>query len=380
MKIIVVPDSFKGTFSSEEIIQHVKKRFIERGIAAEIIGIPMADGGEGTVRAMVLADPNAIERTTLVSAPLPELGQVQAVFALSGEKAYLEMAAAAGLSLVPLALRNPERTSTFGVGELVLKVLDEGAKDIYIGIGGSGTNDGGIGFAEALGIRFLGKFDGKYELLKGCGGKLGGIEAIDWSGLDPRLQEVSVTVMCDVTNPLTGPRGATEVYGRQKGATEAQLVALEAGMRHYEAVIGRPDITEQSGAGAAGGLGAALKLYAGAELKGGADLLLDLAGFNEHLLSADLVITGEGSVDEQTLNGKVAMSVLNRVKDLSPLTPVVMLAGRKGNGAELLLEAGVKAIYTGLYEGQSKDLRRGYLEALYSAIDNLIEGELAKNS
>lgn len=377
MKIIVAPDSFKGTFSAAEITKRLTEALENHftgpdGKAAQchVIGIPLADGGEGTAGALVAALGGSI-RQTQVAGPLGSDQPVAASWGLYEDKALMDMASAAGLTLLEPSRQNPELTTTYGVGELILAALDEGVKEIIIGIGGSATNDGGMGMATALGVRFL---DGAGEPVGQGGGCLCQIERIDASGLDPRLKTVKVTVMCDVDNPLTGPKGAAHVYSPQKGADPEQVLRLEAGLCHYEALLKDYcgfSVGDIPGAGAAGGLGAGLMAFAGGRLRSGIDVLLDLVHFDEIAADADLVITGEGRIDGQSCHGKVPVGVARRCKDLRP--KVIALAGTLGEGAEQVYAQGIDAVVSTVSAPmsvtESLDLAS---ENLDRAIDSLI--------
>lgn len=264
--------------------------------------------------------------------------------ALDEKRAVMEMAAASGLPFVPQEKRDPRKTTSFGTGEMIKDALDKGFTDISIAIGGSATNDGGIGCMRALGVKF---FDADGQELPGCGEDLIRISRIDTSGLDPRVKECTFTVMCDVTNPLCGADGATRTFGKQKGGTPEILDALEAGMCNYRDVLIREfgvNMDEVSGAGAAGGLGAALMVFLGAELKSGIETVLDLVGFDEKLSGVSLVVTGEGATDWQSVFGKVMQGVGMRCKAHG--IPAVAVVGSMGKGAEDIFDCGIDSIIT----------------------------------
>lgn len=340
MKIILAPDSFKGTLTSLEVIELLidgcKAHFPE----AEIIKLPMADGGEGTVDAFVSAL-GYEKKTFTVRGPLgaPVLGSI----GLSGETAVIEMAQASGLGLLPYQSRNPMYTSTFGTGELMSRALDAGAKKILIGIGGSATNDGGMGMASALGIRFL---DSEGKVLEGCGKDLGKVAEIDARFLDPRLKSCDITAICDVTNPLTGPFGATRIYGPQKGADPQMIEVLEEGMVHYKSILnhyGHIDADKLPGSGAAGGLGAAMAILLGGKLIPGIDGVLEAVSFDDLVKGVNFIITGEGRLDEQSAFGKVIYGIGRRCKNLP--TKVFVLAGSITGDLTNLYENGVDGVY-----------------------------------
>ena len=340
MRFIIAPDSFKGSNTSIAVAGA-----IERGIRkvfpdADVIKIPIADGGEGTVDAVVTGGDGALRRLE-VTGPMGD--SVTAAYGLlEGNRAVIEMAAASGLTLVPEDRRDPLRATTYGTGELIEAALDEGCRELLIGIGGSATNDAGIGMAQALGWSFTDS--GGREV--GCGGgELERIAAIDGSGADPRLSECRIAVACDVTNPLFGETGAAYVYGPQKGATPEMVKRLDGGLESFARVISRVlgrDVHAIPGAGAAGGLGAGLIAFCGAELKSGIEAVLDIVGFDGFLESTDLVITGEGAIDGQSKYGKVPVGVAKRAKVRG--IPVLALVGDIKDGAEAVYALGIDGI------------------------------------
>lgn len=312
MKVLCCPDSFKESISATDAAEAMARGVRAAGAEADVC--PLADGGEGTVEALVAATGGEL-RVTRVRGPLGD--HVEAAWGLLPDgAAVIELAAAAGLALVPTDQRDPEKTTTFGVGELIAAALDAGAQRIILGIGGSATTDGGCGAAQALGVKFAG-IDGWPR-----GGVLSSIHAIDRSGLDPRLANVTITVACDVTNPLTGPNGAAHVYGPQKGATLNQVDRLDAGLRHLASLCDADDA--MPGAGAAGGFGYGAVAFLGATLQRGIDLVLDAVKFDERVADCDMILTGEGKLDAQTLSGKTIAGVLNRSRN----KPVTALVGR----------------------------------------------------
>ena len=342
MKLVFASDSFKGTLSSEQTVELLTKAAHEVFGPCETFGVPVADGGEGTTDAVILARKGQ-KVYEEVHGPLMET--VKAYYGrLSDKEAILEMAQASGLPMVPEELRNPLNTTTYGTGELVKAALDAGYTDISIAIGGSATNDGGMGFASALGVRF---FDADGNVLEGKGSELEKVAHIDLSGLDERAKSAHFTVMCDVTNPLCGKDGATFTFGKQKGGTPEILERLEKGMCNYRDVIIKefgvnPDDTP--GTGAAGGLGAALKIYLNAEMKSGIETVLDLIDFDSILNGVDLVVTGEGRTDWQSCFGKVMQGVGDRAKKYD--IPVTALCGGLGKGYEQIYEHGIDSIMT----------------------------------
>ena len=342
MKFLFASDSFKGTLSSDQTIELLTKAAEEVFGSCETSGVPVADGGEGTTDAVVKARNGEII-TVPVHGPLMEMEQ-GFYGRLSDTEAILEMAAASGLPMVPEEKRNPLNTTTYGTGELLKAALDAGYTDIAIAIGGSATNDGGMGFASALGIRFL---DQDGHVLEGRGEDLEKVAHIDMSGLDPAVQKAHFTVMCDVTNPLCGPDGATYTFGKQKGGTPEILDRLEKGMQNYRDVIIRefginPD--EIKGSGAAGGLGTALKVFLHAEMKSGIETVLDLIDFDARLEGVDLVVTGEGRTDWQSCFGKVMQGVGDR--SAKHQVPVAALCGGLGPDYEKIYAHGICSIMT----------------------------------
>mgnify|MGYP004700132669 FL=1 len=342
MKFLFASDSFKGTLSSDQTIELLTKAAEEVFGSCETSGVPVADGGEGTTDAVVKARNGEII-TVPVHGPLMEMEQ-GFYGRLSGSEAILEMAAASGLPMVPEEKRNPLNTTTYGTGELLKAALDAGYTEIAIAIGGSATNDGGMGFASALGIRFL---DQDGNVLEGRGEDLEKVAHIDMSGLDPAVQKAHFTVMCDVTNPLCGPDGATYTFGKQKGGTPEILDRLEKGMQNYRDVIIRefginPD--EIQGSGAAGGLGTALKVFLHAEMKSGIETVLDLIDFDARLEGVDLVVTGEGRTDWQSCFGKVMQGVGDR--SAKHQVPVAALCGGLGRDYEKIYAHGIRSIMT----------------------------------
>lgn len=342
MKFLFASDSFKGTLTSDQTIELLTKAAREVFGSCETSGVPVADGGEGTTDAVVKARSGEII-TVPVHGPLMEMEQ-GFYGRLSDTEAILEMAAASGLPMVPEEKRNPLNTTTYGTGELLKAALDAGYTEIAIAIGGSATNDGGMGFASALGIRFL---DQEGNVLEGRGEDLEKVAHIDMSGLDPAVQKAHFTVMCDVTNPLCGPDGATYTFGKQKGGTPEILDRLEKGMQNYRDVIIRefginPD--EIQGSGAAGGLGTALKVFLHAEMKSGIETVLDLIDFDARLEGVDLVVTGEGRTDWQSCFGKVMQGVGDR--SAKHQVPVAALCGGLGPDYEKIYAHGISSIMT----------------------------------
>lgn len=324
MKIIIAPDSFKGSLTAREIADNIEKGILSVYPQAEVIKLPMADGGEGTVDALVYATKGK-KIYKEVTGPLGT--PVKAYFGILGNEntAIIETAAASGLALVPSGKENPLKATTFGTGELIKAALDEGVDKIIIGLGGSATVDGGIGMAQALGISFK---DSKGKEVGFGGAELANVQSIDLSNLDRRLKDVEFLIASDVSNPLYGPNGAAYIFGPQKGATEEMVKFLDDSLRNYARVIKNETgkkVGDLPGGGAAGGLGAALMVFLDAYMNSGIELILDIYNFNTFLDQAALVITGEGRIDKQTLMGKTPYGVAMRAKKYN--VPVIAVAG-----------------------------------------------------
>ncbi len=323
-KIVIAPDSFKGSVAAREVADSAERAVREVFPACEVVKIPLGDGGEGTMDALLAALGG--ERVSC-RARDPLSRPLWADYAIleDGRTAIVEMARASGLPLLAPAERDPSRATTYGTGELIRDALERGCRRFLLAIGGSATNDGGTGLLRALGYRFL---DGRGEELEPCGAALARIAAVDRSGVSPALREASFTVACDVDNPLYGERGAAEVFARQKGADDAMVRMLDAGLRNYARVIERATgtrVDELPGAGAAGGLGAGLVAFLGAELKPGIQMVLEATRFDERIQGADLIITGEGKLDRQTCMGKAPWGV-SRAATRQGI-PVIALGG-----------------------------------------------------
>ena len=342
MKVIAAMDSYKGCCSALAAGEAVLRGVLRADGTARVENIPVSDGGEGMVDALVHGG-RGRKVVAEVAGPLGE--PVRAEYAvLDGGTAVIEMSAASGLTLVPEEKRDPLRATTYGTGELIRAALDAGCRDLLIGIGGSATNDGGEGMARALGARFL-DADG-HELPPG-GAALERLERIDVRALDARLEECRVRVASDVRNPLCGERGASAVYGPQKGATPAMVARLDRALARYAQVLREQlgeDVAERPGAGAAGGLGAGLYAFTHAEFQPGIDAVLDLLGFAGRVRDAALVFTGEGRTDGQTLFGKVPAGVARWTKSEGKI-PVVVLSGAIAPGAEALYDGGVDGLF-----------------------------------
>lgn len=360
MKVVIAPDSFKECLRAPDVAAALAEGVLAAAVDAQIDLCPMADGGEGTVGAMVAATGGSTRTAdvfdplgkpvrahwgllgTSRAAGLPgELGFSGAMGRMEGaepagagpRRGVVEMAAASGLGLVPPQMRDPLRTTTYGTGQLLLAAVDDGCEEIVVGIGGSATVDGGCGAAQALGVRFL-DADGQ-ECIRGlAGGGLADIAEIDLSGRDPRLNDVRLRIACDVMNPLTGAEGAARVYAPQKGATPEVVRGLENALERLAALIHGvtgQDVGTLPGGGAAGGLGAGLVAFAGATLERGANLVAEAVGLRQRLAGADLCVTGEGRLDAQTGSGKTAFAVARICREEG--VPVVCVPGRADDGA-----------------------------------------------
>jgi glycerate kinase len=341
--IVIAPDSFKESMTALQAAKAIERGFRRVIPNASYRLIPMADGGEGTVQSV--ADALQGERKVVkVEGPLGDT--VDAEYGLSGDRkiAVIEMAQASGLHLVPKEKRNPLWTSTYGTGQLLINALDEGVEQIILGIGGSATNDGGAGMAQAVGVRLL-KENGE-PIGKG-GGNLKELARIDMSEVDPRIRQVKLQVACDVDNPLVGEKGAAVVYGSQKGATRATIRELDEQLLHFANIIEEElgkEVASIPGAGAAGGLGAGLIAFLDAKLSPGVELVLQATNFHELVKGADLVITGEGRIDQQTVYGKTPIGIAKAAKQYG--VPVIAIAGSLGQGYEAVFEHGIDAAFS----------------------------------
>lgn len=362
MKIVIAPDSYKESLSALEVATAIEQGFREIWPDADYVKIPVADGGEGTVEAMVEATAGRIVHVK-VTGPLGK--SVDAFYGLSGDErsAFIEMAAASGLERVPPGLRDPLKTTSWGTGELIRHALDAGVKHIIIGLGGSATNDGGAGMMQALGARLL---DSQQNEIAPGGAALEALAQIDISQLDTRLAECRIDVACDVTNPLTGNEGASAVFGPQKGATPAMISRLDKALAHYAQLIARDldvDVFELAGGGAAGGMGAALYAFCGAELRSGIEIVTDALHLDACVIDADLVVTGEGRIDSQTIHGKVPVGVASIAKRYNK--PVVGIAGSLTADVGVVHQHGIDAVFSVIYNICTLD------DALKNAAENV---------
>ncbi|MBX8517925.1 glycerate kinase [Pseudomonas cichorii] len=342
MKIVIAPDSFKDSLSAQAVATAIASGLADVWPTAELIECPMADGGEGTIEA-VLAACNGQLMSAEVRGPLQSPVQAHWGWLPHSRTAIIEMAMASGLQLLTLEQRNACITTTYGTGQLIAEALDAGAQRVILAIGGSATNDAGTGMLSALGARFL---DGNDQPLVPGGLALTQLARVDLSGFDPRLSDVRFEIAADVDNPLCGPNGASHIFGPQKGASPEQVLALDAALGHFAGLsvqaVGQ-DLRDSPGSGAAGGMGFAAKAYLKASFRAGVEVVADLTGLEQALVGADLVITGEGRFDAQTLRGKTPFGVA-RVAARHQV-PVIVLAGTLGEGYERLYEHGISAAF-----------------------------------
>ena len=368
MKIILAPDSFKGNLTSLEVAIAFEKGIKRVLPRANCIKIPMADGGEGTVQSLIDGIGGEIIRKRVIG----PIGQK--VFArygwLSNGTAVIEMAEASGLPLVTTRQKNPTKTTTFGTGELIIDAINKGAKKIIIGIGGSATNDGGVGMAQALGVRFL---DSKDKEIKqhGSGGMLKKIVKIDTRETNKVLKNINIIVACDVDNPLCGRLGASYIFGPQKGATPAMVRVLDDNLKHLAKIIKqslKKDISKLKGAGAAGGLGAGLVAFAKAKMKSGVDIVIDATNLERHMKNTNLVITGEGRVDSQTAYGKTPSGVAKSARKHG--IPTLVIGGGITDDAKDIFSHGIDALESACARDMSlEDAKKHSREHLANAAE-----------
>ncbi|WP_446898460.1 glycerate kinase family protein [Clostridium sp. LBM24168] len=341
--ILLAPDSFKESMTAREVCDAMEKGIKKVDKNINCMKIPMADGGEGTMQSLVDATQGSIYKLKVVG---PLGNEVEAEYGIlgDGKTGIIEMASASGIALIHPEDRNPLVTTTYGTGQLIRASLDRGVKKLLIGIGGSATNDGGAGVVQALGGRLK---DNSGRDIGFGGGELGKLSSIDLSEFDIRLKEVEVEVACDVTNPLCGSNGSSNVFGPQKGASSEMIKILDDNLRHYACIIKNKldiDVLNIPGAGAAGGLGAGLMAFLNGKLQAGIDIVIRYSNLEENVKAADLVFTGEGSIDFQTQYGKTPMGVARMAKKYDK--PVIVLAGNIGKGIEVLYEKGVDSIFS----------------------------------
>ncbi len=366
MKIVIAPDSFKESMTALEAATAIEEGFKLVLPEADYIKVPMADGGEGTVQSIIDATGGTL-KTLTVTGPLQT--PVEAFYGISGDRkiAVIEMAASSGLDKVPFDKRNPLNTTTYGFGELIKDALDEGVSEILLGIGGSATNDGGAGMIMSLGGRLL---DKDHNPITPNGKGLKDLAYIDNTQMHPRIKEVMIRVACDVDNPLTGEHGASYIYGPQKGGTEEQLKQLDANLSHYADLINTflgKDIKSIPGSGAAGGLGAGIMAFLEGKLERGGDLLVDILDLETRIKGADLVITGEGGINHQTIYGKTPIAVSKIAKQNG--VPTIALAGCLNDGHESIFEEGIDAVFSIIPEFTSLEdaLQNGYHNLKHTA-------------
>ncbi|MDL2324366.1 glycerate kinase [Ruminococcaceae bacterium OttesenSCG-928-A16] len=340
-KVLLIPDSFKGTMSSAEICTIMRQNVLQYYPTAQVVEIPVADGGEGSVDAF-LAAVGGKKISLVVKGPFMQ--DMDSFYALLPDgTAVVEMAACAGLPLVGDTL-TPDKTTTYGVGQLILHAVNQGCKKLVVALGGSATNDLGAGAAAALGVRFI---NGAGQAFVPTGGTLAQIKQIDMSGLTPALKNVDIVTMCDIDNPLYGETGAAAIFGPQKGASPAMVALLDDGLRSAADVIQQQlgcDIAHLPGAGAAGGMGGGMVAFLGSRLQMGIQTVLDTVGFDDLLQDADMIFTGEGKLDTQSLRGKVVVGVARRAKPKQ--VPVIAVVGDIGDGIEQVYQEGVSAVFS----------------------------------
>lgn len=364
MRIVVAPDSFKGSLTSIEAAKAMERGILSVFPNAQIIKIPVADGGEGTTDSLVSATGGRFMKSKVVG-PLGDL--VEASWGILGDEttAVIEMASASGLTLIAQEKLNPLITTTYGTGQLIKAVLDQGIRSMIVGIGGSATNDGGAGMARALGARFL---DLQGNELPSGGAALKDLVKIDLTDFDPRVRGMTIVVACDVDNPLCGPRGASAVYGPQKGATPEMVEELDQALLHYANIckqtLGK-DVALCPGAGAAGGLGAGFMIFTPANLKPGIQIVLEASNFEDKVQNAQLVFTGEGRTDSQTANGKAPLGVASIAGKYN--VPTICISGGLGPGHEEVYRKGIQGLMSTVPQPMSLE------ECLHSAADLLQE-------
>ena len=369
MNIVIAPDSFKESLTALEVAVAIKTGFERIFPNAEYQLVPMADGGEGTVQSLADATQGSLQKIAVIA---PLTNTVEAFWGLSGDKqtAFIEMAAASGLHLVAPEQRNPLVTTSYGTGELIKAALDRGVKKIILGIGGSATNDGGVGMLQALGIRFL---NAQQQEIGFGGEQLAFISQIDLSALDPRLAQVEIEVACDVNNPLCGEYGASAIFGPQKGATAAMVEQLDKALAHFAQVVKSQfgkEIALHAGAGAAGGMGAGLLLLPNVRLKSGVQIVIEATHLQDKISQADLVITGEGRMDAQSIAGKTPIGVARLAKELNK--PVIAIVGSLREDYSVVYQHGIHAVFPIIRQLSSLDelLKQGK-ENLISTAENV---------
>ncbi|GHW51001.1 glycerate kinase [Vibrio cholerae] len=350
MKVVIAPDSFKESLTAKQVCDSIQAGLARVWHDAKFVAIPVADGGEGTVQSLVDATQGRLVEVKVMG---PQGKRVEAFYGMLGDNqtAVIEMAAASGLHHVPLAQRDPKLTTSFGTGELIRHALDQGVTKLIIGLGGSATNDGGVGMLAALGARFT-NADG--EPIQLTGGGLRELTHIDLQDFDPRLQHCDILVACDVNNPLCGDKGASAVFGPQKGATPEDIQLLDGALRQFGLLTAKVTgkmVLESAGAGAAGGMGAALLAYTEARLRPGIEIVLETVQLAHQVSDADLVITGEGRIDSQTVHGKTPMGVAKVAKRFD--VPVLALCGCTGDNYQAVYQCGIDAVFAAVPRAMS---------------------------
>ncbi|RBM67747.1 glycerate kinase [Vibrio tarriae] len=350
MKVVIAPDSFKESLTAKQVCDAIQAGLARVWNDAKFVAIPVADGGEGTVQSLVDSTQGRIVDVNVMG---PQGKRVDAFYGMLGDSqtAVIEMAAASGLHHVPMTQRDPKLTTSFGTGELIRHALDQGVTKLIIGLGGSATNDGGVGMLAALGARFTNADGDPIQL---TGGGLRELTHIDLQDFDPRLQHCDILVACDVNNPLCGDKGASAVFGPQKGATPEDVQLLDGALRQFglltEKVTGKM-VLESAGAGAAGGMGAALLAYTQAILRPGIEIVLETVQLAHQVSDADLVITGEGRIDSQTVHGKTPMGVAKVAKRFD--VPVLALCGCTGDNYQAVYQCGIDAVFAAVPRAMS---------------------------
>lgn len=345
MKIVLAPDSYKNSLTAKEVAQAMRKGFEKVYPDAEYVNVPMADGGEGTVQSLVDAKHGQIVTEEVVN-PLGNKTEAHYGLINEGNVAVIEMAEASGIQFINQFTQNPYITTTFGTGELIKSAIEHGAKTIIIGIGGSATNDGGAGMAQALGAHLL---DANGEELQYGGAMLKKLAKIDTSEMLPELDDVKIIIASDVTNPLTGANGASHVFGPQKGANPEMVEFLDEALSHYADILKHDlnqDLENVPGSGAAGGLGAGLLAFTNSQMRSGVEIVVDYTDLKEKVKNADVVVTGEGQIDFQTKFGKTPIGVAKATKEINPNATVIAIAGSVGEKISELYPLGIDAIFT----------------------------------
>ncbi|EDK07257.1 TPA: glycerate kinase [Haemophilus influenzae] len=369
MKFVIAPDSFKESLTALEVATAIETGFKRVFPDADYVKLPMADGGEGTVQSLVDATQGKLIECE-VTAPLGD--KVKSFFGLSGDgkTAIIEMAAASGLHLVPTEKRNPLLTTSYGTGELIKLALDLGVESFILGIGGSATNDGGVGMLQALGMQCL---DSQDKPIGFGGAELANIVKIDVQQLDPRLQQVHIEVACDVNNPLCGECGASAIFGPQKGATPEMVKQLDAALSHFAEIAERDcgkQIRDQAGAGADGGMGGGLLLLPSVQLKAGIQIVLDRLHLIDYVKDADVVITGEGRIDAQSIMGKTPIGVARTAKQFNK--PVIAIAGCLREDYDVVFDHGIDAVFPIIHQlGDLSDILKQGEQNLISTAQNV---------